>query len=121
MLQGKRPVVYGTGKQSRDFTYVANVVQGNLLAADAKDAPGHSMNLARGRSVSLLQLVELLNKYLGVQLEPDLQPPRTGDILDSMSDITLARRLLGYEPEIEFEEGLKRSVDYYRSMVTAGV
>jgi len=121
MLQGKQPTVYGDGKQSRDFTYVGNVVQGNLLAADAPAAAGQSMNLARGRSVSLLQLIELLNQYLGLQLAADHQPARVGDIRDSMADISIARKLLDYEPDIEFEEGLRLSIDYYRDMVAAGV
>ncbi len=118
MLQGRRPVIYGDGRQSRDFTYVANVADGNLLAADAPDAVGKSINLANGRTTTLLTLIATLNQLLGLSVEPQHEPPRAGDVRDSMADITLARCLLQYEPRVDFEEGLKRSVDYYRSVLT---
>ncbi len=117
LLGGKRPVIYGDGGQSRDFTYVANVVQGNLLAADAPDVSGRVINIANGRSTSLLQLISALNRFLGTDVQPIHEPPRVGDVRESLADITLARKLLKYEPEVEFEEGLRRSIEYYKTIV----
>lgn len=116
MLSGRQPVIYGDGGQSRDFTFVANVVQANLLAADAADVAGRTMNVANGRSTDLLTLIELLNRFLGTRVKPRHDPPRPGDVRESLADITLARKLLGYEPAIGFEEGLQRSIDFYRSL-----
>ncbi|MCE9555142.1 MAG: SDR family oxidoreductase [Planctomycetes bacterium] len=115
LIEGKRPTIYGDGGQSRDFTFVANVVHGNLLAADATDASGRSFNLANGGSVSLLQMLATLNKYLGTDVQPIFADPRLGDIRESMADITLARKLLKYEPQVHFDEGIKRSIEYYRA------
>lgn len=117
MLAGTRPTIYGDGLQSRDFTFVENVVHGNLLAADAKDASGHVFNVAMGNSVSLLQLIDLLNQYLKTNIQPIHAPARVGDVRDSLADISHARALLGYEPKVQFEEGLRRSIDYYLSIV----
>jgi UDP-glucose 4-epimerase len=119
LLSGHRPVVYGDGQQSRDFTYVANVVQGNLLAATAPGAPGKTINVANGRATSLLQLLELLNEILGTAVTPDFRPPRPGDVKHSLADITRAQQLLGYEPSVSFEDGLRRSIDYYRMIQPA--
>jgi UDP-glucose 4-epimerase len=119
MLAGKPPTIYGDGHQSRDFTYIDNVVQGNLLAADADGVVGRSINVANGKQTSLLQLVEILERLLSVKTTPIHEPPRTGDVRESLADITLARRLLGYEPQVDFEEGLRRSVDYYRTLDSA--
>ncbi|MGC3969756.1 MAG: NAD-dependent epimerase/dehydratase family protein [Pirellulales bacterium] len=117
LLSGRRPILYGDGGQSRDFVYVANVVRGNLLAADAPGVSGRIINMADGRSTTLLRLLELLNKYLGTDVQPVLEPARIGDVRESLADITLARALLGYEPEVNFEEGLRRSIDYYKTIV----
>ena len=116
ILAGRQPVVYGDGGQSRDFTFVANVVHANLLAADAPKAPGHAMNAATGGSISLLELLDALNEALGTDVKPIHEAPRPGDIRDSMADIALARDLLGYEPQVDFREGLRRSIDYYRTI-----
>ncbi len=116
MLSGKRPIVFGDGRQSRDFTYVADVVQGNLLAADAPHVSGQVINIAAGRAVSLLELIGMLNKLLGTHVSPVHAPPRPGDIRESLADISLARRLLGYEPQVSCEEGLRRSIEYYRGL-----
>jgi UDP-glucose 4-epimerase len=118
MLRGEQPTVYGDGGQTRDFTYVGNVVHGNLLAADADGAAGEVLNIADGRSTSLLRLIELLNELLGTTIEPKFEPPRTGDIRHSMADVTLASQRLGYEPPITFEEGLRRSIEYYRRILS---
>ena len=122
MLQGRQPIIYGDGRQTRDFSYVANIVHGNLLAAEAAEATGVAgriLNLGNGRSTDLLALLAMLNRLLGTNVQPRHEPPRKGDIRDSMADINQARRLLGYEVQIDLEEGLRRSIDYYRSLVSA--
>jgi len=121
LLSGKRPVIYGDGGQSRDFTYVANVVEGNLLAADApaERVAGRVINVANGRSTSLLVLIEELNRLLGTNVQPRHEPARIGDVRESLADITQARNCLGYEPQVGFEDGLRRSIDYYRTIVKA--
>jgi UDP-glucose 4-epimerase len=117
MLAGQRPVIFGDGQHSRDFTYVENVVHANLLAAQAPSAAaGGVYNAATGKSISLLDLVAALNEALGTQLEVDFQPPRVGDVRDSLADISQANRLLGYEPCVDFAEGLHRTVAYYRGV-----
>jgi UDP-glucose 4-epimerase len=118
MLAGRQPTIYGDGHQSRDFTYVANVVFGNLLAADAdaKLVAGRTLNVAGGRSIDLLELIAVLNQLLGTSVKPLHAPPRAGDVRESLADITQARTRLGYEPQITFEEGLRRSIDYYRQI-----
>lgn len=120
MLAGEPPVVYGDGGQSRDFTYVENVVAGNLLAADAPGAAGRTINVANGRSTTLVRLIAELNRLLGTSLSPRHEPARAGDVRESLADITLARTLLGYEPRVDFEEGLRRSSEYYRQLVVGG-
>jgi UDP-glucose 4-epimerase len=119
MLQGRQPVIYGDGRQTRDFSFVANMVHGNLLAAEAAGVAGRIMNLANGRSTDLLTLLAALNRLLGLNIPPQHEPPRLGDIRDSLADITQARRLLGYEVQVEFDEGLRRSIDYYRAQATS--
>ncbi|PQO34019.1 SDR family oxidoreductase [Blastopirellula marina] len=116
LLQGKQPVVYGDGEQSRDFTFVKNIVNANLTAATAADVAGKVINVANGKSTSLLTLLKLLNEQLGTDIQPKHDPPRAGDVRDSMADNTLATSLLKYEIEVDFEEGLKRSVEYYRQV-----
>lgn len=117
MLEGRKPVVYGDGQQSRDFTYVANVVEGNLLASKAPGVAGQVVNLANGRSTTLLKLLSLLNEFLGTDISPEFEPPRVGDVKESMADITAARKLLRYETVVDFETGLRQSIDYYRELV----
>ena len=119
LLGGQRPVIYGDGSQTRDFTFVANVVHGNLLAADAPDAVGKVINVANGQSTSLLQLIDQLSRLLNTNVEPDFQAPRAGDVHDSLADITLARELLKYEPQVDFRTGLEQSIAYYRQLVSA--
>ncbi len=117
LLENRQPVIYGDGLQSRDFTYVANVVHGNLLAADAKEAVGRTINLANGRSTSLLELIDALNRMLGTDVTPNHEAARVGDVRESMADITAARTLLKYDTKIHFEEGLQRSIEYYQSVL----
>lgn len=116
MLEGRQPTIFGDGHQSRDFTYISNVVEANLLAADAPDVSGKTFNAARGSSVSLLELLDVLNRLLGTDITPLHEAPRPGDVRESMADITRARKLLGYNPRVGLEEGLKRSIEYYRSL-----
>jgi UDP-glucose 4-epimerase len=113
-LKGERLVLYGDGRQSRDFTYVENVVAGNLLAAESPRAAGRVLNLASGRSYSLLDLIASLEALLGRAADVRREPARIGDVRDSLADITLARELLGYEPVVDFHEGLRRTLAWYR-------
>jgi UDP-glucose 4-epimerase len=115
MLAGEQPTIFGDGKQSRDFTYIENIIHGNLLAAEAPDAVGKTINVACGTSYDLLQLVDGINQALGTNFKPNFEPARAGDVRDSLADISLARKLLKYEPVVGFEEGLKRTVEWYRS------
>jgi UDP-glucose 4-epimerase len=117
MLAGRPPVIYGDGLQSRDFTYVDNVVRANLLAADAPGAAGRVMNVANGKATDLLTLIRVLNALLGTDVEPTHADPRPGDVRESLADITFARQLLGYEPQVDFEDGLRRSIAYYRKVL----
>lgn len=114
MLQGKQPTIFGDGEQSRDFTYVGNVIQANLKAATAPGAAGIACNVACGDRVSLNQLVAYLNEIIGSDITPLYQADRPGDVKHSLADISLAREKLGYEPEISFRQGLERVVEWYR-------
>jgi UDP-N-acetylglucosamine/UDP-N-acetyl-alpha-D-glucosaminouronate 4-epimerase len=116
MLAGERPTIFGDGKQSRDFTYVANVVAGNLLAGSVPEAAGQTFNIACGQQLSLLDLVAAINRVLGTEIEPIFDPPRVGDVRDSLADISQARSVLGYQPTVDFDEGLRRSIEYYRTL-----
>ena len=116
LVAGERPTIYGDGQQSRDFTYVGNVVAGNLLAAETPSISGKVFNLAMGQSVSLLQLIGLMNELLKTNVQPIFAPARVGDVRESLADVTLARQLLGYDPQVSFRDGLERSVEYYREV-----
>ena len=116
MLHGRRPTIYGDGLQSRDFTFVANVVHANLLAADAPNVSGRLFNCANGRTTDLLTLIRVLNELLGTDVQPVHADPRVGDVRESMADVTQARQWLGYETQVHFEEGLRRSIEYYRQI-----
>ena len=113
ILAGKRPTIFGDGRQSRDFTYIDNIVHGNLLAADAPAAVGKTINVACGEQYNLLELLAVINQVLGTNVEPVFAPPRAGDVRDSLADISLARQLLQYDPIVGFDEGLRRTVEYY--------
>ncbi|MBW2020592.1 MAG: SDR family oxidoreductase [Deltaproteobacteria bacterium] len=112
-LTGTRPTVYGDGEQSRDFTYVDNVVYGNLLAVEAQDAPGKVMNLACGGQLTLNQLLALLRKITGSDTEAIYTDPRPGDVRHSWADITVSEQVLNYKTQVPLEEGLRRAVDYF--------
>jgi nucleoside-diphosphate-sugar epimerase len=115
MLAGERPVIFGDGEQSRDFTYVSNVVQGNLLACHASNTAGQMYNLACGRSINLNEVVGMLNRILKTDLRPVYDAPRVGDIKHSLAEISRATADLGYLPSIQFEEGLRMTVEWYRN------
>ncbi len=114
LLEGRRPVIYGDGEQTRDFTYVANVVDGVLRACEAEGASGEVINVATGGRISLNQLLQTMNGIVGTTIEPIYDEPRAGDVRDSQADIAKARHLLGYEPIVGLEEGLRRTMDWCR-------
>ncbi len=120
LLAGEQPVIYGDGEQSRDFTYIENVVHANLLAAAAPDerVSGKMMNLATGAAVTLNQVFEILCGLTGYAGKPAYAEPRSGDIRHSLADIRRARELLGYEPQVNFREGIRRTVEWYRTSQT---
>jgi UDP-glucose 4-epimerase len=119
ILAGKQPVVFGDGRQSRDFTFISNVVDGNLLAADTAGIGGESFNLANGKSTDLLTVIETLGRQLKLPIKPQHDPPRAGEVRDSMADITHAVNRLGYTPRVDFEEGMRRSIEYYRTIFSS--
>lgn len=112
---GKSPTIYGDGEQSRDFTYIENVVEANLLAVTAPgdQVAGKSINIGCGRAYSLLDLVGGINALMGTTVEPEFAPARAGDVKHSLADIERARVCLGYEPRIDFHEGLKRTIESF--------
>jgi UDP-glucose 4-epimerase len=113
-LEGTDPVVFGDGEQTRDFTYIENVVQATLLACDAPAASGKVVNVGTGERISLNRTLELLREISGNALEAKYEPAREGDIRDSQADITLSRELLGYDPTVNFAEGLRRTFTWYQ-------
>lgn len=114
LARGERPTVFGDGEQSRGFTYVDNVVNGNLLAMDAPHASGRVINLASPTTVTVNAMLRQMGDLLGVDPNPDYVDPRPGDIRDSLADISLARTVLGFEPTVTFEEGLARTVEAFQ-------
>jgi UDP-glucose 4-epimerase len=117
LLSGQRPIVFGDGLQTRDFVHVKDVVRANLLAAVARDAPGEIINVASGKSASLLELIALIRDAIGpaaADLAPEHQPPRAGDVRASSADVTKARELLGYEPQVTLRDGLADLVEWWR-------
>ena len=108
LLEKRPPTIYGDGEQTRDFTYVANVVDGVLRASEAPGASGEIINVATGGRISLNQLFEEMRKLVGADVRPIYDEPRRGDVRDSQADISKARELLGYEPSVTFEEGLRQ-------------
>jgi nucleoside-diphosphate-sugar epimerase len=120
MLQGESPVVYGDGHQSRDFTFVSNVVRANLLAATAPNVGGRVFNVACGQRYTLLDLIATLNDILDTRITPIHTAPRPGDVRHSLADITAAQEALGYRVEVDFHEGLRRTVAWYRTQKGAG-
>lgn len=114
MLGGERPTIFGDGKQSRDFTYVQDVVEANLRALEAPMTPGAAINVACGQRHTLLELLALLNNILGTDCEPILAAARQGDVRHSQAATQLALELLGFEPRVSFHEGLERTVEWFK-------
>jgi UDP-glucose 4-epimerase len=115
ILKDRPPTVYGDGEQSRDFTYIDNVVEANLLAARAEKTAGEVINIACGEAITVNAIIKLINELLGKDVQPNYDPPRPGDVKHSLADIAAAKELIGFEPVILFREGLERSIDWYRS------
>jgi len=115
MLRGQPPIVYGDGEQSRDFCYIDNVVEANLLAAHARDLHGEVVNIACGQRTTLNEIIREINRLLGTNIAAQYAPPRKGDVRHSLADISTAQKLLGYRPQVMFSEGLQRSLEWYKA------
>lgn len=116
LMSGQRPIIFGTGEQSRDFTYVENVVQANLLAAEAPMKGPVTANIAGGKATTVNEIVQVIRRLLGAdELEPQYEPVRAGDILHSWADISRAEKVLGYRPQVDFSEGLRRTIEWYKA------
>jgi nucleoside-diphosphate-sugar epimerase len=115
LVEGRQPTIYGDGGQTRDFTYVANVVDGVLRACQAPTASGEVINVATGGRISLNQLFQVVKELTGASVEPTYADERAGDVRDSQADIAKAKRLLGYEPIVGFDQGLEKTVEWFRA------
>ena len=115
LLDNRSPTIYGDGEQTRDFTYVANVVDGVLRACEATGASGQVINVATGGRISLNELFKQMKKIVGATVEPEYVDARQGDVRDSQADIRKAKDILGYKPTVSFEEGLQRTIEWYRA------
>jgi nucleoside-diphosphate-sugar epimerase len=115
VIEGQPPVIHGDGAQSRNFTYVKNIIDETLRACEAAGASGLTFNGGAGARITLNQVLKLLEKITGKTITPKYDAPRNGDIRDSQADVSLARKVLGYEPRALFEEGLKRTWDWYNN------
>ena len=118
LLEGRAPTIYGDGEQTRDFTYVADVVDGVLRASEAPGVSGETINVAAGGRISLNRLFETMRTLVGATVEPTYAASRTGDVRDSQADVSKAKRLLGFEPRVPLEEGLRQTMDWYRALRT---
>jgi len=114
ILHDQQPPIFGTGKQSRDFTYIDNVVEANILAATTKGIKHAVFNVANGKDNTVLQLVDSLNKILGKNIKPAFLPVRPGDVFRTLADISRIKKILKFEPKVNFEEGLKRTVEWFK-------
>jgi len=114
ILQDKPPTIYGDGEQSRDFTYVDNVVEANLLAARAEQTKGEVINIACGKAITVNEIIDMINEILGKDVKPIYAAPRSGDVKHSLADITLAKKLIAFKPKISFRQGLEKAIDWYR-------
>ena len=115
MLKDQSPPIHGTGEQSRDFSYIDNVVDANILAANTIAAAGQVFNVANGKTHSILELVKALNEIMGKSIKPEFTPLRAGDVFKSLADIRKIEKLLGYKPMVNFEEGLIKTTEWFRT------
>jgi len=114
ILKNEPPTIYGDGEQSRDFTYIDNVVEANLLAARAKQTKGEVINIACGEVITVNAIIALINELLGKDIKPTYADPRPGDVKHSLADITLAQKLIGYKTKVPFKQGLQLAINWYR-------
>lgn len=114
MLNNQTPPIYGTGKQSRDFVYIDNIVEANILAASQKGLKCEVVNIGCGRADTILELVKVLNSLMNKSLKPIFDKPRPGDVLRTLSDISLAKKVLGYKTKIDLKEGLRRTISWFQ-------
>jgi len=114
ILKDEPPTVFGDGEQSRDFTYVDNVVEANLLAARAKHTAGEVVNIACGQAITVNAVIDIINEVVGKNVKPIYDAPRPGDVKHSLADITLAKKLIGFKPTVSFKQGLQKAIDWYR-------
>jgi nucleoside-diphosphate-sugar epimerase len=115
LLEKRRPIVFGDGEQTRDFTYIENVVQANLLASTSTDAVGEAFNIGCGERISLNRILHIVSELLGIQVDAEYREQRPGDVCDSLADINKAQGLLGYTPTVNFREGLERTLASLRT------
>ena len=115
ILKDKPPTVFGDGEQSRDFTYVDNVVEANLLAARAEHTAGEVINIACGKAVTVNEIIEVINGLLDKSIKPIYTDPRPGDVKHSLAGISLAEKIIAYKPTVQFKDGLQKAIDWYRS------
>jgi UDP-glucose 4-epimerase len=121
LASGNQPEIYGDGEQSRDFTYVENAINANILASMAKDAEGKVFNIACGGRVTVNYMAKKIGEYLGKEVNPTYLESRQGDVRHSLADIEAARNILGYEPTVTIDEGLKRTVEWYKKREYEGI
>ena len=114
ILKDKPPTVYGDGEQSRDFTYIDNVVEANLLAARAKQTKGEVINIACGEAITVNAIIDMINNIVGKKIKPTYVPSRKGDVKHSLADISQAKKLIGFKPVVLFKEGLAKAIEWYR-------
>jgi len=115
ILKDEPPTIYGDGEQSRDFTYIDNVVEANLLAATSEKTEGQTVNIACGQAVTVNQIIEMINQITGKNVKPHYTNPRPGDVKHSLADITAAKSIIGYEPVVPFNMGLEKAITWYRN------
>ncbi len=114
ILKDEQPTVFGDGEQSRDFTYVDNVVEANLLAAKAKKTSGEVINIACGQAITVNETIDIINELVGGNIKPIYTDPRPGDVKHSLADISLAKKLIGFKPKISFRQGFEKAIGWYR-------
>lgn len=114
ILKDEPPTIYGDGQQSRDFTYIDNVVEANLLAVRAKQTKGEVVNIACGKAVTVNAIIDMINELLGKDIKPIYAAPRPGDVKHSLANITAAEKLLSYKPTVPFKQGLEKAIEWYR-------